>query len=247
MSLTELIAGVEADEKTLVVYNADDAVEELRDRFADRNVTIEADHTATRTERFLVMLDSEGECLTAVGIDELLEEPGAGNPGADSDPHRPILEQLDGTTFTSYGRREMLAASREIEDRAWRIGRGELHSGFQRLSVFETQFEVYTRLGERGDLAVHAYGTPDTSVPEQDSFVVHPERSEEIERSWFVVYDGDGVDDDKCALLAEEREPDSFYGFWTYDPGTVDYVLDHLSSTYLQPGAGGLTGERSGR
>lgn len=246
MSLTELIAGVEAAEKTLVVYNADDAVEELRERFADRNVTIETDHTAARTERFLVMLSHEGECLTAVGIDELLGEPGVGNPGVESDPYRPILDRLDETTFTSYGRREMLAASREIEDRAWRIGKGELHSGFQRLSVFETQFEVYTRLGERETLTVHAYGTPDTSIPEQNAFIVHPERSEEIERSWFVAYDGAGLDENKCALLAEEREPGSFYGFWTYDPDTVDYVIDHLSSSYFQPDVESADGRAGG-
>jgi DICT domain-containing protein len=245
MSLTELIAGVEADERTLVVYNAEDAVEELRARFADRNVVVEADRTDTRTDRFVVMVSNDGEILTAVGVDRLLEEPETKAPGAESDPHRPILDRLDETTFTSYGRREMLAASREIEDRAWRIGRGELHSGFQRLSVFETQLDVYTRLSERETLTVHAYGTPDTSVPEQESFVVHPERSEEIGRSWFVAYDGAGVDENKCALLAEERAPDSFYGFWTYDPDTVDYVLDHLSSSYLQPDVGSSPDERS--
>lgn len=247
MSLTELIAGVEADEKTLVVYNAEDAVEELRARFADRNVVVEADRTATRTDRFVVMVSADGEILTAVGIDRLLEEPETKAPDAESDPHRPILDRLDETTFTSYGRREMLAASREIEDRAWRIGGGELHSGFQRLSVFETQLDVYTNLGGRETLTVHAYGIPDASVPEQDSFVVHAERSEEIERSWFVVYDGAGVDENKCALLAEEREPGSFYGFWTYDPGTVDYVLEYLSSEYPRLDAGGSIDERSGQ
>lgn len=237
MSLSELIAGVEAAEKTLVVYNAEDAVEELRERFADRNVAVESADAPTRSERFLA-LSHDGEFLAAVSVDALLEEPGTERPGFGADPYRPILNRLDETMFTSYDRRQMLAASREIEDRAWRIGRGELHAGFQRVSTLETQLEAYTSLGERDALAVHVYAVPDAPVPEQDAFVVHPERSEEIERSWFVAYDGTGLDENKCAVLAEEREPGAFYGFWTYDPDTVDYVVDHLSSSYLQPDVG---------
>lgn len=233
MSLSELIEGVEAAEKTLVVYNAEDAVEEIRERFADRNVAVES-AGAARPERFLV-LSHDGEFLDAIGVDALLEEPETERPGFGAEAYRPILSRLDETMFTSYDGRRMLAASREIEDRAWRIGRGELHAGFQRLSTLETQLEAYTRLGGRDALVVHAYAVPDAPVPEQDAFFVHPERSEEIERSWFVAYDGAGLDENKCALLAEEREPDSFYGFWTYDPDTVDYVIDHLSSSYLQP------------
>lgn len=244
MSLTELISGVEAEEKTLIVYNADDAVEELRERFADRNLSVEAGSTEPGPERFLVLKNGD-EYLTASGVDPLLEDPKTEQPGFEADPYRPILDRLDETTFTSYGRREMLAASREIEDRAWRVGRGQLHAGFQRISTLERQLDVYTSLGERGTLTVHAYAAPDVPIPEQDAFVVHPERSEEIERSWFVAYDGAGVDENKCALLAEEREPGSFYGFWTYDPDTVDYVIDHLSSTYLSLDAdGGLSTDR---
>ncbi|PSQ59906.1 MAG: histidine kinase, partial [Halobacteriales archaeon SW_9_67_25] len=36
----------------------------------------------------------------------------------------------------------------------------------------------------------------------------------------------------RCALLAEEREERTFYGFWTYDGSTVEYVLDHLRARY---------------
>ena len=55
---------------------------------------------------------------------------------------------------------------------------------------------------------------------------------------------------DICALLAGERlqaqalksrleshyderiEPRSFYGFWTYDPDTVDWIVDYLETSY---------------
>jgi hypothetical protein len=33
-------------------------------------------------------------------------------------------------------------------------------------------------------------------------------------------------------LLAEEREPGGFYGFWSYDPETVDDVIDYLTERY---------------
>ncbi|MFC7007601.1 DICT sensory domain-containing protein [Halalkalicoccus salilacus] len=238
MSLTELIAGVEAEEKTLTVYDADDAVEELRERFADRNVAVEAGRTTKGPERFLVLGHGE-EFLAATEIDALLERPDLESPGFEDDPYRPVLDHLDETLFTSYGRRKMLAASREMEDRAWRIGKGQLHAGFQRMSTLATRLESYVALGERDSLTVHAYAVPDAAIPEQDAFVVHPEETDEIAESWFVAYDGAGVDENKCALLAEEREPGSFYGFWTYDPDTVDYIIGHLSSTYLPLDANG--------
>lgn len=232
MSLTELIAGVEAHEKTLTVYNAGEAiVEDLRERFADRNLVVETGRADPGPERFAT-LSHDGEFLSAVGIEELLAHPESNRPGFDADAYHSILDHLDGTMFTSYSRRKMLAASREIEDRAWRVGDGELHAGFQRVSMLASQLETYTALGERGSLAVHAYAVPDQEVPEQRAFVVHPERSDEIGRSWFVAFDGGSLDLNKCALLAEERDPGSFYGFWTYDPGTVEYIIDHLASTY---------------
>jgi DICT domain-containing protein len=138
---------------------------------------------------------------------------------------------MDETMFTSWSIEQMVAASREIEDRAWRVGEGSLHAGFQYLSTLRGELPVYERLGSK-NLDVHAYAAPDEDPPEHEGFTLHIERAEEIEKSWFVVFDGDGVDENKCALLAEEREPRKFYGFWTYDPDTVDWIIDHLESTY---------------
>ncbi|MFC6904547.1 DICT sensory domain-containing protein [Halalkalicoccus tibetensis] len=238
MSLTELISGVEAHEKTLTVYNTDgDTVGELRERFADRNLVVESGTVETGPDRFVV-LGHEGEFLTAVGIDELLARSGSERAGFGGDPYRPILDHLDETLFTSYGHREMLAASREIEDRAWRVGRGELHAGFQRLSTLRTQLDVYNALARRDGLAIHTYAIPDVEAPQGADFSVHLDESDEVASVWCVAFDGGGTDRKKCALLAEERSPRAFYGFWTYDPDTVDYVIDHLSSTYARPDTG---------
>lgn len=56
----------------------------------------------------------------------------------------------------------------------------------------------------------------------------HVGNDEEIETSWFVVFDGDGEDRDKAALVSEGREPGRFCGFWTYEPALVDEVLAYL-------------------
>ena len=232
MTLTELIGGVEAHEMTLTVYNADgDVVSELREHFADRNLVVTAGEATNGPEEY-VALSKDGEFLTAAGLDEVFEPRHDPETHFDGEQRTAILDHLDETMFTSYDIGQMVAASREIEDRAWRIGAGQVHSGFQNVSIIGTQLDVYERLGSKENLDVHAYGYPDADLPDHEEFIIHAERAEEIARSWFVVYDGAGVDSNKCALLAEERGDREFYGFWTYDPSTVDWIIDHLVSTY---------------
>lgn len=234
MSLTELIAGVEEHEKTLTVFNADEAdVATLREQFRDRNLTVtEADTDSGRPAAFAVLAE-DGAFVTAAAVEDVIAPAAETDPAFDDESYSPILDHLDETMFTSYDIEQMVAASREIEDRAWRIGSGTLHSGFQRLSILADQIDVYERLAGKGELAVHAYAAPDADVPDHDSdLTIHVERADEIARSWFVVYDGAGIDVNKCALVAEEREDRGFYGFWTYDPSTVDWIVDHLESTY---------------
>jgi len=232
MSLIELIAGVEVQEATLTVVNDDgQARDALADHFATRNITVVEGDLSTRTGGFAV-LTRDGEFVTAVKLDRLLDPDDRTDPEFAPETFRPILDELDETLFTSYSIRDMVAASREIEDRAWRVGNGEVHSGFQTLGNMNDQAESYDRLGQTGRLDVHAYGAPEGPVPDAELFTIHVERAAEIRETWFVVYDGGGVDENKCMLLAEEREPGRFYGFWSYDPETVDTAIDHLHSTY---------------
>ncbi|WP_128904343.1 DICT sensory domain-containing protein [Halorubrum amylolyticum] len=251
MSLIELIAGVEAHEATLTVFNADPAVtDELREHFADRNVRIVDDQTAAGPERFAV-LARDGEFVTAVTVGELLPGPdgdgesGDGSRGNGSGGGEPragastggrvgeaVLDHLDETMFTSYSRADMVAASREIEDRAWRVGDGELHAGFQTLDVLTGESDTYDLLGEKERLDVHAYAADEGDAPSVEHYAVHVGETAELRETWFVAYDGGGYDDAKCALLAEERAPSEFYGFWSYDPETVDYIIDYLTERY---------------
>jgi hypothetical protein len=238
MTLTELISGVKDHEKALTAFNADEErVDALRERFRDRNVSVFAERTPSGKPESFVVLAENGEFVTAAPLDDVLASPTTeASPGFDGEAYRPVLDRLDETTFTAYDVDRMVAASREIEDRAWRIGEGSLHSGFQRLSILEGQLDAYGQLANREGLSVYAYAAPDTEMPDHGTdLTIRVERSEEIERSWFVVYDGGGNDLDKCALVAEERDPRAFYGFWTYDPDTVDWIVDHLESTYAPP------------
>jgi len=232
MSLSELIAGVEAHQKTLTVVNADPGVTaSLREHFDDRNVVVRKATVDEGPTEYVVLSNGE-EFLTAADVGDLIDQETTDPPFDEAASYQPILDHLDETMFTSYDTAQMVAASREIEDRAWRIGAGTLYAGFQTLSVLTGQIAVYDRLAAHDDLSIHAYAFPDTDPPDHDDVTVHIERADEIRDSWFVVYDGDGVDGNKCALLAEEREPRSFYGFWTYDPDTVDWIVDHLTSAY---------------
>lgn len=227
MSLTELIEGVEDHEKTLTIFNtAPETLATIQERFADRNIDVIAEQTARGPQEYVV-LSKDGAFITAVSVDTLFDST-ADEEGGRS--YRPILDHLDETMFTSYDTSQMVSASREIEDRAWRIGSGTIHAGFGTLSVLESQLSTYEQLA--GQLCVHLYGHPDTEIPPHEGTTIHIERAAEIRSTWFVAYDGDGGDENKCALLAEERTPNAFYGFWTYDPGTVDWIIEHLVSTY---------------
>jgi hypothetical protein len=234
MSLSELIAGVEAHEKTLTVFNTEQAVvDEFRASFADRNITVRGEATASGKPGEFVTLSEDGEVVTATGLDSLRS---LLSDDATLDyrerPYQPLLDHLDETMFTSWETEQMVAASREIEDRAFRVDDGQLHAGFQYVSTLKAELPIYERLGST-DVEVHAYAVPDETHPNHDGFTLHLERATEIETSWFVVFDGgDEGAASACALVAEEREPREFYGFWTYEESTVDWVLDHLDSTY---------------
>lgn len=263
MSLIELIAGVEASEATLTVFNTDpDVRESLAEHFADRNVRIVADETDHGPPEFAV-LARDGEFETAASIEELLPyrsvTAGEGSAGATDDGDEvddggvrpselrtggPVLDRLDETLFTSYSKPDMVAASREIEDRAWRVGDGELHAGFQTLDVLTGENRTYNRLAELDELDVYAYAAAEGSLPNAEHYTVRVEETPEIRETWFVAYDGGGFDEAKCVLLAEEREPGRFYGFWSYDPDTVDDVIGYLTDRY---GSGEPTDEDGSR
>lgn len=230
MSLPELVDGVETHRKTLTAFNTDEAsVEALRDRFAAHNVEVKTVESPDVPDEYVVLGEGE-EFVTAARVPDLLDPPETGSFDDASDP---ILDALDRTMFTTFNAAELLTISRDIEELARQVGSGRLHAGFQTLNVLAGELDAYERLAGQSGLHVDAYAAAEGEVPDHDdSLAIHVERSEEIRSTWFVAYDGGGRDEHKCALVAEEREPGTYCGFWTYDEDTVDYVCSHLRESY---------------
>ncbi|AZH26956.1 DICT sensory domain-containing protein [Haloplanus aerogenes] len=246
MGLFELIATVDAEEKTLTVFNPEAGVATaLREHFADRNLAIE-EATSDAGPRNYAVLSRDDQFLAALDVSDVLGDRKGVAPGFTRETYEVVLDELDETMFTSYDTERMIAASKEIEDRAWRGASGELHAGFQTCSRFASQADVYDHIARRGSLDVHVYAHPEGSGDFESPAgpTLHLSTATEIHDTWFVAYDGGGVEAAKCALLAEERMPGSFYGFWTYDPETVDELVDHLRTTYAIPEADGRAADR---
>jgi hypothetical protein len=241
MGLFEIIAAVDDDEKTLTVFNPEAGVATaLREHFVDRNLAIEETESDAGPRNYAV-LSSGDDFLAAIDVSDVLGPTNGVTPDFTRETYEEVLDELDETMFTSYDTGRMVAASKEIEDRAWRGAAGELHAGFQTCARFASQAGVYDHIAGRGSLDVHVYAHP-AGREEFDpppGPALHLSTETEIHDSWFVAYDGGGIDATKCALLAEERLPGSFYGFWTYDPGTVDEIIDYLRTTYAVPEADG--------
>jgi hypothetical protein len=240
MDLRQTIEFVRALEKEFVLFNIDptDPIDDrLSTFFGTQNVTVTTEETASDSPAGIAVLSSEEEVLEATDVETLRTlvdhvESGTGSVGVSDTAYEPILSHLKETTFTSHSTKEMLYASREIEDRARRSGGGTVHAGFQRCTEMNDQRPIYSDLPRR-DVSVHAYSVPDVTPPEIAGGQVHAVEAAEIAVCWFVVYDGGRDESQKSALLAEERAEEEFYGVWTYDAAIVDHICDYLERTYL--------------
>lgn len=233
--LQDVVRAVDANERTLSVYNftGPEAVgEALAEYFETLSVELRRAATDDGEPKDFAVLHDGGEYVAASAVRDLYDAIRADVP--DHDETHPddirvpaVLDGLDQTVFTSHDKPRMVGASRIVERTAWRHGEGELHAGFQRLSRVRSQWRLYNRLAVSG-VETHLYGAPDWDLPPTDLHV-HAADAEEITRCWFVVYEGPET---QRALLAEERGPDRYYGFWTRRPSLVDAILDRLRTAY---------------
>lgn len=229
---TDQFDAVAAARRTLTVY-ADEPRPELVEHFDGWNVEVRFDRLPEGTpEAFLTVRRGEEflGSLDATVLDRLLEPPASpGTPGALATRSlQPLLSMLDGTTFRSFDRQQLLAVSREIEDRAWRLGTGRLHAGFQNPTALTAQRTVYESLGDSG-LDAHIYIDGAWTADPIDGVTIHAEDDDEIGRVWFVVFASYTEQD--CALVAVQRD-ERYDGFWTYDRDRVTAIDDHLRSRY---------------
>ena len=231
-SLADVHRLAERKRRTVTVY-APRLPADLPLHFGDSHVELK--HVPMEVEREFVVVSDDEEAKAVLHLDDVLAftDPASATeqPPEREERYREFLSALADTTFSSLNRRHMLAASREFEDRAYRVGAGRFYAGFQGLSKLRDQLSTYRGLGRVG-LEVHVYGAPDWAPPYLDGVVVHPTEAAEVAESWFVAFDGGGEDDQKCALLAEDRGDDRFHGVWTYDPDLVDALVDYLEREY---------------
>ncbi|ATW90040.1 diguanylate cyclase/two-component system sensory protein [Halohasta litchfieldiae] len=241
MSLSEIIKYVKGNEKTLVVFNppaTSTLVSDLGDYFTTQNVRVTSQRTDSGEPEGVVVLKLGEEVLSAVPVEQLQELLAGGalretGVGIDDTDYHEILQHLKETTFTSYDKSRMIAISHEIEDRALRVDGGRLYAGFQLPTKLNNQGKRYGRLAERA-IDIHTFAVPDGPAVDIAGLTHHAIAAAEIEQSWFVIFDGNGDDRYKTALLATEQSPNQFYGFWTDDPGIVDRIGDYLDSTYVK-------------
>ena len=233
MALRDFVEATEAREQTVVEYSPSPSAE-LEDLFETRNVTVVHRTLPDDGSRGFVVVRRDGEFYGALSLAAIRRAltPSVDAPGARAEAaFRDFLDLFDETVFTAYDRRQMLATAREIEDRAWRVGSGALYVGFQSADALRSQASLYGQFGEKEGLDVHVYVADEWESPALEEVTVHVEDASEIGDVWFLAFES--VDEMyTCALLAEERAPGEFYGFWTYDPDTVGDVVAYLRETY---------------
>ncbi|SFR50508.1 DICT sensory domain-containing protein [Halogeometricum limi] len=227
--------------KSLVYYAS--TADEFVEQFDARNVEVRfRESPPLGPEPFAVIRDDgdDGEVRGVVPVATLrafVEGPRLPDDGTRrlTPEYRAVLELLDDTVFASLDRRQLLLTSREFEDRAWRVGYGTLHVGFQTPAAFRAQASTYRRLAGGSALDVHVYlvandETDDEAneIPSIPGVTVHTEPASEIRPYWFLVFDGGGTTDQQFALVAEDRDDGTFYGAWTYDPSLVATALGRL-------------------
>lgn len=241
MSFASVFEEVAARRRSLVVYSATEDDLAAVAPFATRNVTVEFRRLPASSDPFVVVRDGDGGFVGSTSLDTLehLTRPEVTPPWgvADEDAaHRAFRELLDTTLFASFDRQQLLATVREFEERAWRVGEGRLHVGFQSGRALARQVPVYRRLAGETDLDVHLYVQPGEAPRAIPDATLHVETAAEIGAYWFFVFvPADPDTRQHCALLAEERAPGDFYGFWTYERRLVDELLGYLESTYGSP------------
>ena len=228
MSLSELFDRLEHKRRTGTVY-ASTPQPDLERRFDLNGVTVTfCPLPEETTQSFLVIRDEDGfvESIDLEAVREFLEPPAyrPWDEAFDDAPYRSVLEALDTTVWRALDRRQLLATAREIEERAWRVGRGTLRVGFQRLSAMEAQLPIYDRLATETALEIHIYGRDDWDQPDIPSVTVHTDSNGEIGRFWILAFDGGPDERQACGLLARERDDGDFDGFWTYDPSLVEEI-----------------------
>jgi DICT domain-containing protein/KaiC/GvpD/RAD55 family RecA-like ATPase len=243
-SLGAAVRAVEAERPTLTLCNYEegdaaheDEADALRSYFESRDVTVRTARLDTETPRGVALLHREEALLAATPIADLADAVAVDESSLFADGRQPaVVEALSGDARAAGGvdRAFLVEASRVVETRAARTSGGRLDAGFQSLSrlwaVPRTR-RIYEALAEVG-VDVHVYGVADATTPPDTAITVHASDDPEIRDTWFVVHDGAGADERAAALVAEERDPGVYHGFWTRTPDRVAALSTYVVDTH---------------
>ena len=216
------------DGLTLAAFNTDCSerdLETLGETLGDyldvRNVTVGTTVADDRDDEFAVLHDSELVSGALVHSNSGTER----SRRAVSDAGSPFAP-TDTLFLAGYPDREGLRTlSQRVETLAWRAGAGRLYvGGQQRLASMDDQWRLYESIADEG-AEVHVFENESFVSGDPESFVVH-EGHHALAGTWLVAFDGDGNDAAKAALVAVERDPDSYYGVWTVEPDLVDALVE---------------------
>jgi hypothetical protein len=183
----------------------------------------------------VAVLHRDSEVLGACTVEALLARADIGAEiDDDREPALDILSQFPAEVVVKRGLSvtEMVRVSREYERRALREGAGTLHAGFQQLSQIagsEQTMETYAALVDAG-VGVYVYGYPDTGL-ENPPFTVVEDRQRDLERYWFLLYDGGGNPRRTAALVSEECLTDETGGDADGAPGGSGGSYDSYFTT----------------
>jgi len=213
------------------VYRSGDRLE-IEEWLLNHGIPVESRSLPRHGPTPFIEIQTDDEVVGVIGVEALegVTEPPIIRPG-DGDEvsrgYRALFEMLDTTMVSGMSRRELLAVSREIEDRAFWVGNGTLHVSFQTLSAFASQTAVYRALGTETDLDIHIYGAEDWTPPAISGITYHTTEPERFEPYWAMAFDGGPERIQACGLVAEEQS-DRYSGFWTNDPERVDEIATTL-------------------
>ena len=233
--LASLLDRVRESRKAFVAYADERAADDLANLFGSHGVHVERRPLPSpHVDPFLVVSDDDGEFAGAIGIDDLegLLEPPVRPPAehdAVSEGYRVLFELLEETVFSTMERSELLAVSREIEDRAARADGGTLRACFQRFAAFAPQIDRYRCLGARPNLDVHVHAVGDETPPALPGVQYHTDASGALDRYWALAFESDGVPAETTALVARQ-DGDTYEGFWTDDPLVTREVASALAN-----------------
>ncbi|ELZ12550.1 putative sensor protein [Halovivax asiaticus JCM 14624] len=237
-SLSDAVASIESRRRTLSVYAASKSTATaLSEQFSTRNVRVRhRPMPASDEPGFLLVRDAAGDFRGAIGLDRLdaLLSPEHHPPWEldESVDTAAIFSFLDNTLFTSANRGQLLAVTREIEERAWRTGAGRLVVGFQTAAAFADQLRIYDRFATETDLTVRVLVADEWDDDSPPGIDLADEVGGEIDAFWFVCFDGGETALNASAIVAEERNPGQYRGFWTDDPDRVTELAAYLEATY---------------